>query len=355
MTGPITGAPHLHATSVRWPEVKVGDDLAELVLARTSLRDGDVLAVTSKVVSKSEGRGLTADRADVIAKEAVRQVARRGSLVIAETRHGLVLAAAGVDASNAEVGTVLALPLDPDGTARQLRVDLLERSGRNVAVVITDTAGRPWREGQTDIAIGCAGIPPVVSLAGTVDSAGQELSVTAPAIADEIAATGDLVKGKVSGCPLAVLHGLGHLVLPPGRHGPGASAIVRPAVEDLFALGARDAAVAAVMRDDPAALTRFPALTAEDADPFARLPQADGVQVSVHARTSAGDTRRAWSIGVSVAPDAPREIWVAAGRVVERVHTLAAAHGLVEGTPPSIDAGPTDAWTVVDRSDWVTS
>jgi coenzyme F420-0:L-glutamate ligase/coenzyme F420-1:gamma-L-glutamate ligase len=307
------------------------------------------------VVSKSEGRGVTADRAHVIAQETARVVAQRGSLVIAETRHGLVLAAAGVDASNAGVGTVLALPSDPDGTARRLRVALFERARCNVAVVITDTAGRPWREGQTDIAIGCAGIPPVVSLAGTLDSGGQELAVTAPAIADELAATGDLVKGKVSGCPLAVLRGLAHLVLPPGRHGPGASAIVRPAADDLFALGARDAVVTAAVRDDPEALTRFPALTADDADPFARLPVADGARVTVQKRTSAGQGERAWSISVSVSSDAPRASWLAAGRLVERVHTLAAAHRLVELTPPSLDAAPSDEWMVVHRSHWVTS
>jgi hypothetical protein len=129
---------------------------------------------------------------------------------------------------------------------------------------------------------------------------------------------------------------------------------VRPAAEDLFALGARDAAVAAALRDDPEALRHFAALTADDADPFSRLPRVDGVDVAVHQMTS-GDAGIAWSIVVCVAPDAPRETWLAAGRVVERVHVLAAAHGLADASPPSRAVEPTDAWTVVDCSDWTTS
>jgi coenzyme F420-0:L-glutamate ligase/coenzyme F420-1:gamma-L-glutamate ligase len=335
--------------------VRPGDDLAGLVTATTAVSDGDVLVLTSKVVSKSEGRLASGDREGVIDQETVRAVARRGSLVVAETRHGLVLAAAGVDASNTEPGTVVALPLDPDETARRLRAEVRARTGRNVAVVVSDTAGRPWRVGQTDIAIGCAGLPPTVSLQGTVDPHGHELQVTAPAVADEVAAAGDLVKGKVSGCPLAVVRGLAHLVLPAGDDGPGATALVRPRPDDLFGLGARDAALAAAVRDDPEALGSFPALGPDDADPFARLRPVGDVQVSV-TRHSTHDGRRGWEVTVAVPPDAPPTGWLAAGRLVETVHTLAAAHRLVGVAPTAMDDAATSTGrTVVDRSRWVTS
>ncbi|MGH3385426.1 MAG: coenzyme F420-0:L-glutamate ligase [Nocardioidaceae bacterium] len=237
-----------------FPEVEPGCDLAALVAAAADLLDGDVVVVTSKVVSKAEGLRVDGDRDLVIDAETVRVVARRGPTTIARTRHGLTLAAAGVDASNTEPGTVLVLPRDPDATARELRHALATRTGHNVAVLLSDTAGRPWRDGQTDIAIGAAGLLPLVELAGRTDSHGTTLAVTAPAVADEIAGLADLVMGKTDGRPVAVVRGLADLVLPPDEDGPGATALVRPDAGDMFGLGSREAVLAAVRRDDPQSL-----------------------------------------------------------------------------------------------------
>jgi len=171
-------------------EVRRGDDLAEHLLAvlpADGLADGDVVCVTSKVVSKAEGRAVAADRAEAIVGETRRLVARRGPLSIVVNRLGLTLAAAGVDASNVATGRVLLLPEDPDASARGLRAAVAQRAHVNVAVLVTDTAGRPWREGQTDIAIGAAGLMVVDDHAGRVDPYGNTLAVTEPAVADEIA------------------------------------------------------------------------------------------------------------------------------------------------------------------------
>ena len=183
-------------------EVAAGDDLAALLLAALAaedfpLADGDVVVVTSKVVSKAEGRALRVDREEAITSETVRVVARRGATRICETRHGLVLAAAGVDATGTGPGTVLLLPVDPDRSARALRSRLLELAGVDVAVVVTDTMGRAWRTGQTDQAVGVAGLDPVDDLRGRDDGHGNLLEVTEPAVADEIASAADLVKGKL--------------------------------------------------------------------------------------------------------------------------------------------------------------
>ncbi|MEY9215335.1 coenzyme F420-0:L-glutamate ligase [Thermobifida halotolerans] len=220
------------------PEVRPGDDLAELLAAHTELADGDVLVVTSKIVSKAEGRLLKADRETAVDAETVRVVARRGATRIVQTRHGLVMAAAGVDSSNVAPGHVLLLPEDPDASARRLRAGLRERLGVRVAVVVSDTFGRPWRVGQTDIAIGAAGITVLEDLRGRRDSHGNVLEVTLNAVADEIASAGELVKGKTSGVPVAVVRGLGHLVT--DDDGEGARALVRPVEKDLFRYGSRD-------------------------------------------------------------------------------------------------------------------
>jgi len=249
------------------PEVRPGDDLAALVTAAADLRDGDVVAVTSKVVSKAEGRLVHADRAAVIEAETVRVVARRGPTTIARTGQGLTLAAAGVDASNTEPGTVVLLPEDPDGSARLLRARLLVLTGRNVAVVVSDTAGRPWREGQTDIAIGCAGLLPLEDHAGRSDTHGNLLEVTEPAVADEVAAAADLVKGKTTGRPVAVVRGLADRVLPAGTDGPGAASVLRDEAGDMFVLGAREAVYTAVCRDDPQAMDALGGDGGRDAGP----------------------------------------------------------------------------------------
>jgi coenzyme F420-0:L-glutamate ligase/coenzyme F420-1:gamma-L-glutamate ligase len=224
-------------------EVGPGDDLAVLLVDALagddmSLADGDVIVVTSKVVSKAEGRAVRVDREEAITAESVRLVARRDDTRIVETRHGLVLAAAGVDASGTDPGTVLLLPVDPDASARALRSRLLQLTGADVAVVVSDTMGRAWRNGQIDQAIGVAGLPPLDDLRGRDDGHGNVLTVTVAAFADELAAAADLVKGKLARRPFAVLRGLAARTT--REDGPGAGAIVRPAAEDLFRLGARE-------------------------------------------------------------------------------------------------------------------
>lgn len=253
---PVVPADRITVTAIGGlPEVREGDDLAALLVrhlgagaadAGPALLDGDVVVVTSKVVSKAEGRTRRADRDELLDGETDRVVARRGPTAVVRTRHGLVLAGAGIDASNTPGGTCVLLPEDPDASARRLRARLREVTGRNVGVVVSDTAGRAWRTGQTDLAVGAAGVVPLLDLAGRVDGHGNPLSVTAPAVADEVASAADLVKGKLAGRPVAHVRGLAHLVLPPGEHGPGAAALVRPEDQDMFGLGARDAVLLAV-------------------------------------------------------------------------------------------------------------
>jgi coenzyme F420-0:L-glutamate ligase/coenzyme F420-1:gamma-L-glutamate ligase len=227
------------------PEVREGDDVAALVADRARLGDGDVVVVAQKVVSKAEGRVVRLDgldpsdeavtlagdeedprRLEAILREATRLVRVRGSLVIAETSHGFVCASAGVDASNAgEPGVVVLLPLDPDASARRLRSRLHELAGVDVGVVVADSFGRAWRQGTTNVAIGAAGVPVLVDLAGRVDPAGYELHATAIAVADELAAAADLVMGKLDGLPAAIVRGFElrgdgearDLVMPPER------------------------------------------------------------------------------------------------------------------------------------------
>jgi coenzyme F420-0:L-glutamate ligase/coenzyme F420-1:gamma-L-glutamate ligase len=239
------------------PEVLPGTDLAAMLLpvlgatlgwpdGTSGLADGDVVVVTSKVVSKAEGRVVAArDREQAITDETVRVVASRahpgGTLRIVENRQGLVMAAAGVDASNTPDGTVLLLPVDPDASARGLRRTLQDGLGVRLGVVITDTAGRAWREGLTDLAIGAAGVVVLEDLRGTTDSHGRSLDVTVTAVADEIAAAADLVTGKTSGRPVAVVRGLARYVLPDGEDGAGARSAVRPSEADLFREGSAEA------------------------------------------------------------------------------------------------------------------
>lgn len=227
------------------PEIRAGDDLATIIGdALSGIEDGDILAVTSKIVSKAEGRQVVAaDREEAITAETVRLVARRehpgGVTRIVENRLGLVLAAAGVDSSNTPEGVVLLLPDDPDASAHRLATALRARFGVRLGIVITDTLGRPWREGQTDVAIGAAGIRVLDDLRGSTDASGRRLDVTVAAVADEIAGAADLVKGKASGLPVAVVRGLAHLV---GELDlPGARAMIRPAEQDMFRLGSQEA------------------------------------------------------------------------------------------------------------------
>ncbi|MFI5664748.1 coenzyme F420-0:L-glutamate ligase [Streptomyces sp. NPDC051684] len=243
----MTQAPSFQAWAVPGlPEVREGDDLAKLIVAaEPGLVDGDVLLVTSKIVSKAEGRVLRADdRETAIDAETVRVVARRGPLRIVENKLGLVMAAAGVDASNTPAGTVLLLPEDPDASAAAIREGVRDALGVEVGVVVTDTFGRPWRNGLTDVAIGAAGVRVLDDLRGGTDAYGNPLSATVVATADELAAAGDLVKGKAGGLPVAVVRGLGPAVAQ--EQGGSARELVRVARDDMFRLGTSEAVREAV-------------------------------------------------------------------------------------------------------------
>ncbi|BCI80435.1 coenzyme F420-0:L-glutamate ligase [Mycobacterium sp. SMC-18] len=228
------------------PEFRPGDDVAAAIAAAAPwLRDDDVLVVTSKVLSKSEGRIVAAPtdpderdalRRRLIDEEAVRVLARKGRTLITENANGLVQAAAGVDGSNVSTTELALLPVDPDGSAARLRAGLAERLGVTVAVVITDTMGRAWRNGQIDAAIGAAGLAVLHGYSGVQDTHGNELLVTEVAIADEIAAAADLVKGKLTGIPVAVVRGLS-----PRDDGSNGRTLVRAGQEDLFWLGTEEA------------------------------------------------------------------------------------------------------------------
>jgi coenzyme F420-0:L-glutamate ligase/coenzyme F420-1:gamma-L-glutamate ligase len=304
------------------PEVAAGDDLAALIADGTDLRDGDVVSVTSKIVSKAEGRLIHGTRQEAVDAELVRVVAQRGETRIVQTRHGLVMAAAGTDTSNTAPGTVLLLPVDPDVSARELRTALKERYDVNVGIVVTDTLGRPWRNGQTDLAIGAAGVRVVQDLRGTTDSHGNVLAVTEPALADEIASASELVKGKADGVPVAVLRGLDDAVLPVGEHGPGARALVRDAEADMFSLGTREAARAAVLDRQPPAGPR-------EADPSlwsGVLADVEGV------RLEASDN------AVSVFGEEPVTVGVVAERLAVLLHA--------EGYGVTVRPGPGSEATV---------
>lgn len=233
------------------PVITRGDDIAALLSpalaalrwpdGSAGLAPGDIVAISSKIVSKAEGRLRPArDREAAIDSQTVREVARRqhadGSVLrIVENHLGLVMAAAGVDTSNVPVGTVLLLPQDPDASARRVRRGLHARFGFRPGVLLTDTSGRPWRQGVADIAIGSAGVQVLEDLRGGVDSYGRALTATVMAAADEVAAAAELVKGKAAGLPVAVVRGRPDLVT--DDDGPGARSLVRPAAEDLFRRG----------------------------------------------------------------------------------------------------------------------
>lgn len=219
------------------PEIVAGAPLARLIAERAELAHGDVVVVTSKVVSKAEGRVVPVDPADPDAKrrlaesEAVRVLRRRGELVVTETRHGFVCASSGVDLSNVEEGFAVLLPIDPDRSARRLRDGLRAASGAEVGVVVSDTFGRAWRRGLTDVAIGVAGVAAVADLRGLPDAMGRVLSVTEVAVADELAGAAELVMGKSSGIPAAVVRGVDPAYL---RSSSVTAELVRPPGEDLF-------------------------------------------------------------------------------------------------------------------------
>lgn len=331
------------------PELRPGDDLAGLLAAAAPwLRDGDVVVVTSKAVSKVEGRLLRvptdpAGREDArqaaVAAETVRVVARRGRTTIAQTRHGLVLASAGVDASNVRPDEIALLPVDPDASAAGLRAGLHAALGVTVGVVVSDTLGRPWRRGLTDAAIGLAGIPAVVDLRGAADSYGNVLELTEVAVADEIAAAADLAKGKLGGVAAAVVRGLSL-----ADDGSGARSLVRPAEEDMFRLGTAEAA-AAGRAEVVAALAAPVAAFRPDPVPDGALARAAAAGEPC-AYTAAGPEP------VAGLPPAPAYVLAsrpadldafAAGAAVERFRAaLAAEHlaSVVAAPPPATLAAP---------------
>ncbi|MET3925229.1 coenzyme F420-0:L-glutamate ligase [Devosia sp. 2618] len=236
------------------PEINKGDDLVDHIATAidasistdpdAELQNGDILVITSKIVSKAEGMQVpVADREKAIAADTVRVVAERvhpgGVTQIVETRHGLIMAAAGIDTSNVPDGLALRLPEDPDRSAQDICRGLRERYGVDLGIIITDTLGRPWRVGQTDVAIGAAGIIVTDDLRGGTDANGRALNVTITVLADELAGAADLVKGKASGIPVAVVRGLSRLVTDVGA--PGARTLVRSVDDDMFRFGSAEA------------------------------------------------------------------------------------------------------------------
>jgi coenzyme F420-0:L-glutamate ligase / coenzyme F420-1:gamma-L-glutamate ligase len=232
-------------------EVIAGTDLAAAILAAVAddpcgpLQDGDIVIVTSKIISKAEGRLEPASRrAEVITSESRHTVARRGETRIVRTRGGLTVAAAGVDASNVSAESILLLPRDPDASAAALREQLVAATGLRLGLIISDTAGRPWRMGQTDHAIGVSGVQALQDYVGAKDSYDNELQVTVVAVADELAAAADLVKGKLRGRPVAVVRGLGPLV---AEADSSARELLRDPAKDMFSFGSQQAVLAAVL------------------------------------------------------------------------------------------------------------
>jgi coenzyme F420-0:L-glutamate ligase/coenzyme F420-1:gamma-L-glutamate ligase len=220
-----------------FPEVRPGDELSAMIAERCQLVEGDVVVVTQKVVSKAEGRLVAIDPDDptshkqLVLDESVRILRRRGELLMTETRHGFVCANAGIDLSNVERGWAALLPVDSDRSARRIRDGLRARAGVEVGVLVSDTFGRTWRRGVTDVAIGTAGIAAVVDLRGSTDALGRELRVTEVCVADELASAAELVMGKSTGIPVAIIRGVDPDWL---RESSVHDEVVRPYGEDLF-------------------------------------------------------------------------------------------------------------------------
>lgn len=324
------------------PEFAPGDDLAaEIAGAAPWLADGDVLVVTSKVVAKVEGNLVRVPpgtdretaRQRAIDAETVRVVARRGPLRIVETRHGWVVAAAGIDASNVAADALVLLPEDADASAAQLRAALRERLGVTVAVVVSDTFGRPWRDGVTDVAIGSAGLPALVDHRGAVDPHGNRLETTQVAVVDELAAAADLVKGKLAGVPVAVVRGLR---FDPPAPDPGTRPLVRLGAGDLFASGSRDVVAT---RRPAAALTGRPGAQAAATEAFrvavAALPECAVVfRYGLEADGAEGDV-----VAVHLAEPVTPAAAVSVGAVVGAALVQLSAEGWATRWEPAASLG----------------
>ncbi len=318
-------------------EVESGADLGALVVDALraegeELRDDDVLVVSSKIVSKAEGRTVAADdRDEQIDAETVRLVAARrtphGVARIVQAAAGPVMAAAGVDASNVAPGIVLLLPVDPDASARTLRARLHQLAGVRPGVVLSDTAGRAWRDGQTDFALGAAGITVTDDLRGLLDTAGQPMEVTVRAVADELAAAADLIKAKLTGVPAAVIRGLPQAVTP--DDGPGAAVLLRRPADDWFRYGHAEAVRAAlgVPLDAVAPPTIPPGAPAD------RLGRALEVAVQASGPFPIGSATKfvEHEAGVELALDVPDpgpRTWLALGALAQRIEVAAWAEDL---------------------------
>ncbi len=297
------------------PEVRSGDDIAAAIADRLTLAAGDVVVVTSKIVSKAAGLTTSRPKDELLAAETDRVVARRGQTAIVRTHQGLTLAAAGIDNSNTAPGTLVPLPRDPDESASAIRSRLLALTGIRVAVIISDTAGRAWRIGQTDIAIGCAGLLPYDSYAGSTDPYGNALVVTAPAIADQIAGGAELASGKFGARPVVIVRGTDPDWLTEDD-GPGARALIRDESADLFGLGAREAAVAAILGNQP--VRGLPADDRTTVDDIIDLALG-GLDFHRSDVTVEGST-------IVVSIDADRQ--VNAGVLAQRLVSLGVAHAL---------------------------
>jgi coenzyme F420-0:L-glutamate ligase/coenzyme F420-1:gamma-L-glutamate ligase len=319
-------------------EVVPGTNLAEVIAAAAPwIRDGDVLVVTSKIVSKAEGQLIDvpesgplreAARDEALAAETARTVARRGHTRIVQTHHGFVMASAGIDASNVERSRLVLLPKDPDASARALRSALREQAGVNVAVVISDTMGRPWRSGLTDVALGAAGLDPVRDYRGERDPYGNEMHLTQMAVIDELSGAAELVKGKFDQVPVAVVRGV--LTQPPTADGPGAAALVRDAEHDLFALGTAEARAAGLAQ--AATLADPPGFAADPVDPAVVRRAVTSLASWVPFAVSGPDPQ------VTVTFPADPERAMAVGAEVHRLRCALAAVGLATTWPPGTTA-----------------
>lgn len=354
-------------------EIRAGDDLADLLVAALTqtgerLLDGDILVVSSKVISKAEGRVVPARTRDAqVVAETVRPVAARrtptGVARIVQAAAGPVMAAAGVDASNVDPGTVLLLPANPDEAARALRRQLRERTGTRIGVIISDTAGRAWRDGQTDFALGAAGVTVTDDLRGSVDTHGQPLEVTVRALADELAAAADLVKGKLKAVPAAIVRGLPTLVT--DADSPGAAALLRPVRTDWFRQGHVEAVRAALgVQDGDVEPPAVPA----DSGPVRLARVLELAQTGALSRGVTPEPRPLRTAMVLAGPIEPEagggyrvdlpvvvdviepEYWLHLGMLAERIRVAAWSEDLTvritlrPGSPPGLRISAADAW-----------